>query len=261
MPIDRVRNDGTVFRKKLNAKRPKGVSGPSDPFFNDLLWLLPLSDNGTSFTDYSPLANVVQINGVNAGTSFAQNSNQTLFGVNTLENYKTNAGEEINLIIDNPGYVFANTDDICIEGFYYSLIGDTFFTSPVASYFINYTGADQFLLHAPSFPNTDWYYRNAGGGYIKNGTAAATWHYIVQQYVALDGKTYTWFDGNQVSVLNTAFSGNAGFRMTVGINSFVPSGPSYNKYSFRWANLRGTKANRYGSAPVIAVPSAPWPTH
>lgn len=31
MPIDRVRNDGTVFRKKLNAKRPKGSGGPPPP--------------------------------------------------------------------------------------------------------------------------------------------------------------------------------------------------------------------------------------
>ena len=50
MPIDRVRDSGTVFRKKLNAKRPAVQQvGPIDPFWPQVLLLLHF-DNGVGST-------------------------------------------------------------------------------------------------------------------------------------------------------------------------------------------------------------------
>lgn len=77
MPIDRVRNDGTVFRKKLNGIRPAPSGGVTDPFFSSVLLLLHCDQTAGDplFIDSSSYARTMVTQG-----GAIQSSSNALFG-------------------------------------------------------------------------------------------------------------------------------------------------------------------------------------
>ncbi len=235
-----------------------------DPFWSDVLLLLPLADSGSSFTDYSPLGNAVQVIGTNASSVFEQNTDQTLFGAPTLRVEKdagSGSREEINLYVSNNAYTISNTDDICVEYAFRQELGSAFSSSPVHAWWQAQFTGDPLIASYSTFPTTSLVFRevNNTANLTVSGVALNTWHHVAQQYVDADARIYIWIDGVQVGSIAMSIASATGWRFFLNNINTVPTGPTSNAYKINFANVRVTKANRYGSASTIPVPSAPWP--
>lgn len=239
-------------------------SSNGDPFWPYVILLLPLSDPGSAFTDYSPLANTVQVIGSNFDSVFEQNTTQTLFGVPTLRSTKTAGGgtqEEINLYVNNSTYVIQTTDDMCVEYAFRQETGAAFLSSPIHAWWQSYNTGDPLIASYTTFPTTSVVFRQTTNvaNLTVSGVAINTWHHCVQQYVDADATTYIWIDGVQVGSVPMSIANQTGWRFFLNNINTVGGATTSNSYEINFANVRVTKANRYGSAATIPVPTAPWP--
>lgn len=237
-----------------------------DPFWDEVIYLLPLSDRGTNFTDYSPLQNPVSLIGSGAAT-FTQDSTHKLFGRRTLRIEKANGQEDKNLYFRNTTKTFASGDDIVIEGFFRVIANGG---SVPLTWLQRRDPGDPVIAVLPQNPGSDIWFREiglSGSGFIDGGNTTAQWHYFAMQYIAADLKTYCYIGpvsggtATKVHDLPTSLGSITGFRLYAGttINSVAGSGTSL-QTQFNLAQLRGTKANRYGNVSSISIPTAPFPT-
>lgn len=256
MPIDKIRNNGTVFRKKLNAKRPKPIPAPIDPFFSDVILLLPMSGSGTNFVDYSLINNVMTITGTGLMT-VAQGNIQLLYGENTGNwNHKLNSIHERALTTIIPVEIF-QTDDIVMEWSVFQASATPYPVVPIHCNFI------PIALPAGSMRAETYY--DAGNLVFYNELVASatkpcsfgTWNDIVMQYIAADAKIYCYINGNQVLAMVCTSLAGPSVRFYCGTKSEDRSNVHY--YELNFANVRITRANRYGNNPTIPRPDAPWP--
>lgn len=239
-------------------------SSNGDPFWSNVILLLPMSDTGSTFTDYSPLSNTVQVIGSNFDSVFEQNTTQTLFGVPTLRSEKTAGGgtqEEINLFVDNTTYVITTSDDMCVEYAFRQEFGSAFISSPIHAWWQAVNTGEPLIASYTTFPTTDIVFRETNNvfNHTESGVALDTWHHVVQQYVDADATTYIWIDGVQVGSVPMSIANVTGWKFFLQYIATTSGSITSNAYRINFANIRITKANRYGSAATIPVPTAPWP--
>ena len=239
-------------------------SSNGDPFWSNVILLLPMSDTGSTFTDYSPLSNTVQVIGTNGSSVFEQNTTQTLFGVPTLRSEKTAGGgtqEEINLYVDNTTYVITTSDDMCVEYAFRQEFGSAFISSPIHAWWQAVNTGEPLIASYTTFPTTDIVFRETNNvfNHTESGVALDTWHHVVQQYVDADATTYIWIDGVQVGSVPMSIANVTGWKFFLQYIATTSGSITSNAYRINFANIRITKANRYGSAATIPVPTAPWP--
>ena len=234
-----------------------------DPFWDQVLLLLPFSDSGTTFTDYGPLANTVTLN-TGGTTVVSQNSVWTNFGNNTFQN-QTSGGWYNSLTVVNTGSPLAATDDLCIEYQFYQRVVSNAVTSPLHLRFdqVNSGGALSgrrldFYSTAPVTLSTATFRALASGptftGPITFDLNAVKT--IALQFIAADGLAYVYVDGVNTDSFSVSLVASAGWSLVIGEPT---AGPTANVYDMSMSGLRITRANRYGNQPTIPVPSEPWP--
>lgn len=254
-----LRNDGSAFKRKLNLKRPfPGPVGPVDPLFSDVILLLPMSGVGDTFTDLSPLANVMTLNGADA--VFEMDGIQPLFGENTLDVIHTAGQSNKYLSCVQLANAMSDATNVCIEYWFNQTISSLFTSSPLHMRFVPTTagvpvgvGLLQSVTSAPGLPIK---FRNALTSGADVPFSNGDWHYVAYQYRGSDTRMYCYLDGVlQYSILS-------GIGLSLGWNFFlgdITAGVSANAYRIWFANVRITRALRYDALANIPIPTAPWP--
>lgn len=251
---------------------PTFFSSPGgDPYWSNVLLLLPFDGSGQTFVDLGPLSadNALSVNGGGAAETFDQNTGGTLFGESTLQMVQPGAGggNSINLFVSNTTKALVADSDFCIE-YHWRQSSWAAATTPIHAWFTRgsvVTGGPP-LLAARSDPTSDLYFRttnNSPGETLEvGGYSADTWRHVAMQYVAADFKTYVYVGGTKVGEYTSSLNApSTGFTVSIGdfFGTTAP-GPESFGYSLRLANLRITAANRYGNVASIDVPTEPWPT-
>lgn len=238
------------------------LSSGGDPYWNDVLVLLPFDGSGTSITDYGPLANTVTIFNDSGSSTYTQDSSRQLFGKNTLHADHATSTEERSARVNNTLNPISAGSNIVSEGWIYVQSNSNFTSSPVASRF-----ASSITLDAMKYSDSDeWQFTvdftndRRSSGVAANGS----WYYFAMQYVAADGACYHYF-GKEGDANATQLSSVTGLGSIGGANwDFLVTytggtGTSTNAYNCWQANYRVTRANRYGNQSSIPMPTAQWP--
>lgn len=239
----------------------------SDPHFSKILALAPCSGAGSVITDAGPLGGTFAADW-GGPVSYDQNSGDQLFGLNTLEITQALTAVPYRQTLRNLSAVINPDEDLCFE------------------YWFNQTSARnavgaprQFLLQSQSAPgvfkggflmtaslgaNRMRFHENGTRpttgpdqvrlppAHVDISTAAGVWNYVAGQYIASERKIYASLNGNFVGSVLSNFVGGVGFMLA------LPFADSNINYQIRFAQLRVTAANRYGTG-AAPVPVAPWP--
>lgn len=250
---------GMIPHRYLNAIRPNRVV--PDPFFASVLLLLPLSDSGSTVTDYSSFANPVTTVGTPTVNSiFDQNNGNTLFTENTLQAQKNLGGIErvTAYTVNNASQIGAN-DDLVFEGWFYYTNCNT--VSSALARFTQGVGNNRWGIEPTALtPNNITWRTSVATATNQAGITWNAWHYFAMQTVDASNLTYCSIDGVLLQTLFTSNPGSVQWQCFVGGNvDTAPPGPTADTYNVRYAQIRATKANRYGST-AAPVPSRPWPT-
>lgn len=250
--------DGSVYKRKLNAVRPRAGG---DRYFDRVIMLAPFSGSGQTFVDYSLLNNAFTFNQVGA-IVIQQDASKQLFDVNTLHVLRTTAQANKNLRVTNLTNPILSTDDICIEFWCWQNTCSKFSTAP-RWFELNqqntpgvFATSFQLLACNGSAP-ASVELSNSSGIPATQPFTLGQWNYHAVQYVASAGTAYYSRNGAAVSNFPMAYLTRNGWRMQMMLSS---NGIGAYFYELWFAQLRVTLANRYGSDPA-PVPIAPWPTY
>lgn len=245
--------------------------GRSDPYWSDVLLLLPFDGSGQTFVDVGPLSadNTIAVIGGGGTETFEQNSTQTLFGNPTLEMTQVAfSGVDTNIFLENTTVQVPAGSDICMEYWYYQTSW-AFAATPLHGW-AQFRVPGEDLLASTSYPvpARSLYFRTTNNGpgesLITGSYDSGTWHYVAIQYVQDDLKAYVYVDGVQAGSYIASMNFALGMRFFVGDATGTgspPNGGSTVSYSMRLAQMRLTAANRYGNVSSIEVPTEPWPTN
>lgn len=233
---------------------------PPVPPVNPVLYLLAMDGSGTTFVDDGPdHLTVSRVGGVS--DIITQNSDVTLFGLPTgLFNRPVGNVPLAGLEWTNPSKVLAVGDDYCIEWWEYFVSG-TISASSLLQHALLWTGSNlsNFVMYSGVAGNFVFFTNSSGvPSSLAIVASALNWHYCAMQYVAADDKTYCSMDGALVATLNSLDNPGTvtGFRGRAFCNN--PGSSTSRIFSSRLAQVRGTKANLYGSS-AAPVPTGPWP--
>ena len=249
-----------------------------DPLFPEVFLLMPFSGSGDTLVDYSGQSANTSV--VPAGTLtngvFTQNSARTLFGLNTLQIQKPPPlASQYRFIINDP-YPIAATDDLCFEFWIYQQSLIALAMSPQYLRFTQRSGAGIYLGQAININSNGSSASSPAvmasnpviNGQCNGAAVAGNWQYCVYQFVASESTLYAYW--NSVPISRNFFPANTplpwsvsgavtGFRMILGY------GGNSGNYDISMAQLRATKANRYGInagnylTNIPPVPTEAWP--
>lgn len=239
--------------------------GRSDPYWNDVLLLLPFDGSGQTFVDLGPLSadNAISLIGGGGDETFEQNSGVQLFDSPTLElTQVAGTGNNTNIYINNTSLALPLDTDMCMEWWFYQTAWAAAST-PIHGW-VEFANAG--LIAGRSTPVQAMTFRgqnNGPGETFDTGTyGSGVWRYVAMQYVDADSKVYVYIDGTQVGDYICSIDYGSGMEFFCGDSaSLAPTGGASFAYALRIAQMRITAANRYGNVSTIDVPTEPWPTN
>lgn len=254
------------------------MPAPIDPFFPEVFLLMPFSGVGDTLVDYSnQSANTSVIpGGTLANGIFTQDTARTLFGLPTLHVQKAASLTSQYRLVRNSVYPIVSTDDVCFEFMLYQSFLNAGTMSPQYWRFAQRSGATTYNGQAVSL--------NSSGaaaaspvvttnnpvltGVNASAAIAGQWQYAVMQFVASESTLYSYL--NSVPVSRDFFPANTPMPWTLGsaftgYQMVLAIGGAVLGYDISMAQLRATKANRYGLnagnylTNIPPTPTAPWP--
>jgi len=257
-----VRSDGTVIKRKLNAIRPvPSIAPPVDPFFDDVLLLLPLTGTGQTVVDYGPLAasTVIAFDGAAPVYTYEQNGNYPLFGQNTLYQDRPAIQFGRTLQAINSVNTLSNAKALCIE-LWFNTVALQDYDLFYAAEFAQQSAPGVFAgPRAQMYQTLDFIYEAywLGNGFTPLTTPLGLggWNYMALQKLAASSTTYCSLNGALIGTINITLSALNGWRFR------LPNFGAAFAGTFGTAaagEIRMTAADRYGSS-AAPVPTAPWP--
>ena len=257
------------MKRSMNAIRPNvSGGGGGDPYFSDVMLLAPFSDSGQNFVDYGPLNNPAALFGSGTMTT-TQDDTVPLFGLNTLHTERTLAQNALSVMFTNLTYTpIMAPMPICIEYWFNILSGPgAAITLAPRLHSFRCQSAPGAFGGTSSFNDGEAtsdivFTCNPGSSLYRRTVSLSTWHYFCLQFVpGVVPSTVVTIDNEYIPFsfgwdIQFAPPTLPGFRM------FSPqnvNGTGTRAYNNRIAQLRITKANRYGVASAAPIPTAPWP--